>query len=67
MKYYDNQGTREAIDRYLKRNANRQANLGTDSTKEEIEEAAKAWTNDLIEIAKLDTEFAYQVHAEIDE
>ena len=67
MKYYENQGTREAIDRYLKRNASRQANLGTDSTKEEIEEAAKAWTNDLIEIAKLDTEFAYQVHAAIDE
>jgi uncharacterized protein (DUF2164 family) len=67
MKYYDNQGTREAIDRYLKRNATRQANLGIDSTKEEIEEAAKAWTNDLIEIAKLDNEFAYQVHVELDE
>ena len=67
MKYYENQGTREAIDRYLKRNATRQANLGIDSTPEEIEKAAKAWTNDLIEIAKLDNEFAYQVHVELDE
>jgi predicted outer membrane protein len=66
MRYYDNQGTREAIDRHLRRNAIRQANLGLDSTPEERAEAAKAWENDLIEIAKLDNEFAYQVHAEND-
>jgi len=66
MTYHENQGIREAIDRYLKRNASRQANLGVESTTEERAQAAKAWDNDLIEIAKLDTEFAYQVHAEND-
>ena len=66
MTYHKNEGIREAIDRYLKKNASRQANLGTESTTEEKAQAAKAWTNDLMEIAKLDNEFAYQVHAETD-
>jgi hypothetical protein len=66
MTYHKNQGIREAIDRYLKKNASRQANLGMESTTEERNQAAKAWENDLMEIAKLDHEFAYQVHAETD-
>jgi len=66
MTYYTNQGIREAIDRYLKKNASRQANLGMESTTEERAQAAKEWENDLMEIAKLDNEFAYQVHAATD-
>ena len=66
MTYRENQGIREEIDRYLKKNAARQANLGMSSTKEERSAADRAWENDLIEIAKLDPEFAYLCHAESD-
>lgn len=62
--YHNNQGVREAIDRLLKRNAARQANLGIDSTEDEIYRAAKLWENDLAEIAKLDAEFAESLHAQ---
>jgi len=56
--YYTNQGVREEIDRLLKGNARRQANLGLESTDEERLRAVKLWQNDLIEIAKLDAEFS---------
>ena len=62
--YHNNNGVREEIDRLLKRNAKRQANLGTDSTEEERLRAAKLWENDLIEIGKLDKEFAESLHAQ---
>lgn len=62
--YHKNQGVREAIDRLLKKNAARQANLGVDSTEDELYRAAKLWENDLIEIAKLDKEFAESLHAQ---
>ena len=66
MTYRENQGIREEIDRYLKRNAARQANLGMSSTKEERLEADAAWETDLLEIEKLDPQFAKAVHAESD-
>jgi len=66
MTYRENQGVREEIDRYLKRNAARQANLGMSSTKEERLEADAAWETDLLEIEKLDPQFAKAVHAESD-
>ena len=62
--YHTNNGVREEIDRLLKKNAKRQANLGTDSTEDEIYRAAKLWENDLIEIAKLDKDFADSLHAQ---
>lgn len=66
MTYRENQGVREEIDRYLKRNAARQANLGMSSTQEERLAADSAWESDLLEIEKLDPEFAKAVHAESD-
>ena len=57
-RYHENQGVREEIDRLLKRNAARQANLGTESTEEERVRVVKLWNSDLIEISKLDLEFA---------
>jgi hypothetical protein len=66
MTYRENQGVREEIDRYLKKNASRQANLGMSSTKEERLAADAAWETDLLEIEKLDPEFAKAVHAQTD-
>ena len=63
-KYHENEGIREEIDRLLKRNAARQANLGIDSTEGELFRAAKLWENDIIEIAKLDPQFAEVLHAQ---
>lgn len=62
--YQNNKGIREEIDRLLKRNARRQANLGLDSTDEEKLRAAKLWEDDLIEISKLDPQFAESLHAQ---
>lgn len=62
--YHTNEGIREAIDRLLKKNAARQANLGLDSTEDELYRASKLWENDLIEIAKLDKDFAENLHAQ---
>jgi hypothetical protein len=62
--YYTNQGVREEIDRLLKSNARRQANLGLESTDEERLRAIKLWNNDLIEIAKLDPELAQTLNAQ---
>ena len=64
--YHTNQGVRESIDLILKRNAKRQANLGTESTDDEKYRAAKLWTADLMEISKLDSEFAQMLHAQND-
>lgn len=64
--YHQNQGIRESIDRILKRNAKRQANLGLESTDEEKYRAVKLWTSDLMEIAKLDAEFAQTLHPQND-
>ena len=66
MTYRENQGVREEIDRYLKKNATRQANLGRSSTKEERSAADADWESDLLEIEKLDSEFAYLCHAQTD-
>jgi len=62
--YYTNEGVREEIDRLLKGNARRQANLGLESTDEERLRAVKLWNNDLIEIAKLDPELAQTLNAQ---
>jgi hypothetical protein len=62
--YYTNEGVREEIDRLLKGNARRQANLGIESTDEERLRAVKLWNNDLIEIAKLDPELAQTLNAQ---
>lgn len=62
--YHDNQGIREAIDRILKRNAKRQANQGLETTDEQKERDAREWSNDLMQIAKLDKEFADTLHVE---
>ena len=66
MSYYTNTGIREEIDRLLTKNASRQANLGTDSTGSELSEASRLWERDLIEIERLDPEFAKSVHAQTD-
>ena len=66
MTYNENQGVREEIDRYLRRDASRQANLGINSTKEEKFAASQEWEKDLLEIEKLDAVFAHQVHAQTD-
>jgi uncharacterized protein (DUF2164 family) len=62
--YHDNQGIREAIDRILKRNAKRQANQGLETTDEQKERDAREWSNDLMQIAKLDKDFADSLHVE---
>lgn len=64
--YHENQGIREAIDRILKHNARRQANQGLETTDEQKERDARLWENDLMQIAKLDKEFADSLHAEND-
>jgi hypothetical protein len=56
--YYTNQGVREEIDRLLKSNAKIQANLGLESTEEERLRAVELWQHYLVQIAKLDPEFA---------
>ena len=66
MMYYENAGIKEEIDRYLRKNASRQANLGKSSTVEERNEASAAWERDLLHIEKLDPEFAQAVHAQTD-
>jgi uncharacterized protein (DUF2164 family) len=62
--YHDNQGIREAIDRILRRNAKRQANQGLETTDEQKERDAREWQNDLIQISKLDKDFADTLHVE---
>jgi uncharacterized protein (DUF2164 family) len=62
--YHENQGIREAIDRILKRNARRQANQGLETTDEQKERDAREWSNDLMQIAKLDKDFADTLHVE---
>lgn len=64
--YHTNAGIREEVDRILKRNARRQANLGIESTEDELHRAAKLWENDLVQIAKLDPAFAESLHAQTD-
>ena len=66
MMYYQNAGIKEEIDRYLKKNASRQAALGVSSSEAERAEARRAWEMDLLEIEKLDKEFAQVVHAQTD-
>jgi len=66
MMYYENAGIKEEIDRYLRKNASRQANLGKSSTVEERNEASAAWERDLLHIEKLDPEFAQAVHVQTD-
>jgi uncharacterized protein (DUF2164 family) len=62
--YHDNQGIREAIDRILRKNARRQANQGLETTDEQKERDAREWSNDLMQIAKLDKDFADTLHVE---
>ena len=65
--YYTNSGIREIIDGYLKKNARLQSNLGKDSTDEERLRAKRIWETDyLLEISKLDPEFAHKLHAQDD-
>lgn len=66
MKYHTNIGVREEIDRFLYKNAKRQANLGTDSTEEELETASQLWEKDLLKIEGIDPDFAKVVHAQTD-
>ena len=56
-KYNTDQFAREAIDILLKRNAARQANLGTESEPEERESVKKEWNENLKIISVLDPEF----------
>jgi len=55
--YRRDQFAREAIDILLKRNAARQANLGTESEDEEREFARVTWSEDLKIISVIDPEF----------
>ena len=55
--YTTDQFAREAIDILLKRNAARQANLGTESEPEERELASVTWREDLKVISVIDPEF----------
>ena len=56
-RYHQDQFVREAIDLILKRNAKRQANLGTESTDPEREFARVTWNEDLKLISVIDPEF----------
>jgi hypothetical protein len=55
--YATDQFAREAIDILLKRNAARQANLGTESTDEERESTKQDWRDSLKIISVIDPEF----------
>lgn len=58
---------RAIIDHYLEKNAKLQASLGKDSTDEQRLLVKKVWETDLLlEIAKLDPEFARKIHAQDD-
>ena len=62
--YHTNIGIREEIDRILKGNAKRQANLGMESTDDELWRAKKLWESDLLKIAALDNEIAEVLSAQ---
>jgi hypothetical protein len=65
--YYTNELIRELIDGFLKKNAKLQASLGTDSTDEEKLRVKTIWETDLLlEIEKLDRDFARKIHAQDD-
>tara|TARA_R100000951_G_scaffold114965_1_gene121556 strand:- start:2273 stop:2479 length:207 start_codon:yes stop_codon:yes gene_type:complete len=65
--YYTNELIRELIDGFLKKNAKLQASLGTDSTDEQKFRVKMVWETDLLlEIYKLDPEFAEKLHAQDD-
>jgi hypothetical protein len=60
-RYHTDQYVREEIDRLLERNAKRQAALGIEDCLEMRvlkKSAAKDWGRDLIEISRLDLDFA---------
>ena len=64
--YHQDQFVREAIDLILKRNAKRQANLGTESTDQERESARLIWAEDLKLISVIDPEFWSVIHEQED-
>ena len=57
MKYYTDSEAKAAIDELLQQNATIQANLGTDSTTEEREEAKRKWMELAKQIREIDPKF----------
>jgi len=55
--YYQDAEVREQIDELLQQNATIQANLGTDSTTEEREEAKRKWMELAKKIREIDPKF----------
>jgi antitoxin component of MazEF toxin-antitoxin module len=55
--YYQDAEVREQIDELLQQNATIQANLGTDSTTEEREEAKRKWMELAKQIREIDPKF----------
>jgi hypothetical protein len=55
--YYQDAEVREQIDELLQQNATIQANLGTDSTAEEREEAKRQWMELAKQIREIDPKF----------
>lgn len=55
--YYQDAEVREQIDELLQQNATIQANLGTDSTTEEREEAKRQWMELAKQIREIDPKF----------
>lgn len=57
MKYYQDSEAKSAIDELLQQNATIQANLGTESTSEEREEAKRKWMELAKQIREIDPKF----------
>jgi low affinity Fe/Cu permease len=55
--YYQDAEVREQIDELLQKNATIQANLGTESTTEEREEAKRKWMELAKQIREIDPKF----------
>jgi len=55
--YYTDADVRKQIDKLLHQNALIQCNLGTDSTKEERQEAKKQWMELAVQIRDIDPKF----------
>lgn len=55
--YYQDAEVREQIDELLQQNATIQANLGTESTSEEREEAKRKWMELAKQIREIDPKF----------
>lgn len=65
--YYTNQSIRKKIDKKLKKIASINANLGTDSTEEERQQAKQRIEDKSKEIEQLDPEFYLEIYPAIED